>query len=314
MKKRLLFRKAAAAVLFALLLLSASGGKSARADMIYEPYESEFYYEHYDECSLVDEGWEINASGGVRMMEDPESDKIVYTFDTVGERIRVYVIYHPEMGSDWAYTDFYTSGKVYSGWIPKALLWKTYSGEDFRRDYAKEIREAENEVGWKDTDRVLFYSYPGSSSFSSMDKDEEFYRDPVPTSLEFTDEQGRKWGYVGYYYLEEGWILLTNPGLGPEEIWPDGGPERDTRAREYYEIVYNEDSTEIRVTDEQPQKEKEEPESPTGTPEPSVSPLPAPGSANKIPLWVIPVGIAGILAVSAAVVLTVVLRKKGGEK
>lgn len=325
MKMKLLYRKATASVLLLLLLLSASGVKGVRADVLYEPYESDFYYEHYDECRTVDETWEINAAGGVRMMKDPESDKVIYTFETVGERMRVYVFYQPEEGGDWAYTDFYTSGKVYSGWIPKALLWKTYRGDDFRADYSSKFTEADNEVGWKGIDRVLFYDYPGSSSYSIWEKDEEFYPDPVHTYLEFTDEQGRKWGYVSYYYMEQGWILLEHPDLGPEEIWPDGVPERDTRNREYYEIVYNEDSTEVRVIEKPIAEEikgsgnSESPtgnptESPTETPEPTVSPVPAPGPEKQIPGWVIPVGIAGILAVSAAILLAVVLKKKGGEK
>ena len=57
---------AALALALALLLPALS----ARADEIYEPYDSDFYVEHSQDCTYEEELYEINASGGVRMMAE----------------------------------------------------------------------------------------------------------------------------------------------------------------------------------------------------------------------------------------------------
>lgn len=329
------FRKAGILAAFMLMLTALIPAVPVGADEIYEPYDSDFYMAHSDECYYEDEIWETNAAG-LRIMEDPESDTVIYEFGEIGSRMWIYYIYRNPNGGDWGYTEYYLDGSFYNGWIPMSLLWKGYNNAMFRADYADSISRKLNQVSVTsdgEKQKVYFYSYPGSR-FASFEEymTESLQEEPIQTDEVFTDEEGRKWGYVSYYYQSEGWICLESPDLDYDALWPDGAPERDKRERTFYEIVYNEDSTEVREIPD-PEKETEATgtaeetddsdtaEKPTET-ETETNPAkteesivtPEPVRSFRLARFAVPAAVAAVAAVSAAIVLIVVLRRKKQQK
>ena len=323
---------AALALVLALLLPALS----ARADEIYEPYDSDFYVEHSQDCTYEEELYEINASGGVRMMEDPESDTVIYEFGEIGTRLWIYWIYNNPEGGSWGYTEYYTDGSRYMGWIPMGLLWASYTSDMFYSDYRSEIYEKRNTVSVTskdETQRVYYFEYPGSTIGGYDEYETEFLKDdPIVTNSEFTDEEGRKWGYVGYYYLDSGWVCLESPDLDVKDLWPSGAPERDKRVRTTYEMIYHEDSSEVREIENsetadskdteadstetlessaETSEEKTEPviETIPSKTEESTGPVP-PLPGSRVLRWGIVAAVVAVVAVSAGIVLLVILRRK----
>ena len=331
---RRMLRAAAAALTAGILFFLP--GLPAGADVIYEP-EDEFYAEHSKDCTKEEKTWETNAYGGIRMLAEPDSDEIVYEFNEPGIRMWVYYIYHNPKGGEWAYTEYYHDGNFYKGWLPTNLLWRSYSTESFLRDYGGDITEEQNLVnGENGEDTVYFYLWPGSTIAEKVEfTDGGLQNEPVGTYLAYTDEKGRKWGYVDYWYGHYGWICLETPDLAAEDLWPEGAPERDSRERTVLDIVYLEDSTEIKEHTESSSptagsSEKEETETassslPVGSSEKEETEAvktrdadesteetagPLPGPAKSLPLWAIPAAAGTLLAVTAAILLAVLIKKK----
>ena len=189
---------------------------------------------------------------------------------------------------------------------------------------------------------ILFYTYPGS---------DDSYRVQVAGGdwmpgywLTYEDEKGRTWGCVDYYYAQSGWVCIDEPQAGPEELWPEGLPKIDPRERKTYEIVYHEDSTEIRenpeaVTSKETTASEEESstsaeessssaeESSTSAEESSSSAEESSSSAEesseetsgeppkdpssfRFSGWMIALPVAGVVIVTGAILLAVLLRKK----
>ena len=342
------WRRMTALLVILAVLIPGMRALPAKADVIYEPEDDVFYAKHRSECHRADEAWEINARGGVRLMESPESDTVVYEFEEIGTRVWLYVIYDNPAGGSWGYTEYLKNSEWKRGWIPMNLLWKSYDHGMFIQDYADRISSKENTVPAVqkgDTQDVYFYTYPGSSEYfvQSLTK-EALENDPINTSSEFTDEEGRKWGYIGYYYAMKGWICLDQPNRGFEALWPDGAPERDPRTRTYYEVAYGEDETQVaEISDpDAPASDAEtggsDPELPSGETDETIRPTeearspaeseesvkpsetrekpqetagdPASGLSVKRNLWLLPAAIAAVSVISAAIVLIVIIRKK----
>ncbi len=337
----------AAAVLPVLLaLIFLTSALPVKADVIYEPYGDDFYAEHAGECRIVDEGWEINARGA-RMMESPESDRAVYEFDTIGTRIWLYAVYDNPKGGSWGYTEYYKDGDMTSGWIPMGLLWKGYDHEKFTSDYAASISQKRNTVpvvSKEDSQKVYFYAYPGSPYYSMYELNtEDLQDDPIYTDVEYKDEEGRKWGYVSYYYQMKGWICLDYPDRDFDALWPSGAPDYDNRNRKYYEVTYRENESEVaEIPDpdgtvsasEEGSRASKEPGGTVYSVEPGESEetvrpteqsrdpaetennleettaAPSPGPSGEKLRFVIPAAIAGVAVISAAIVLIVIFGKK----
>ncbi len=338
-KKRHGERRRTAAVLPILLaLLLGVFALPAHADIIYEPYDDDFYAEHAEECRTEDTAWEINARG-LRMMESPESDRAVYEFDEIGTRVWIYVIYNDPEGGSWGYTEYYNNGRT-CGWIPMNLLWKGYDHDKFSSDHASEISQKSNTVPVVtkgDSQEVYFYVYPGSPYYSVHELSlEQLEDDPIRTNLEYTDEEGRKWGYIGYYYLMEGWICLDHPDKDFDTLWPSGAPDFDSRSRKYYEVTYRENESEVaEISDpdekvspsEEGSRVPKEPDGTTAANEPAeteetlkpateeekntetTEALPQAVSNEKL-RFAIPAAIAGVAVISAAAVMIFIFRRK----
>ena len=111
-------------------------------------------------------------------------------------------------------------------------LYLRYDNAAFREDFGDKV---ESEIGQLDSSYEektgYFWRYPGS------DSGEEFKIDTnhLQYNATFVDEEGRTWGYVGYYFgRQNSWICVHEPTATFEELYPEGAPVRDTSVMEEY--------------------------------------------------------------------------------
>lgn len=98
-------------LLFCLFLLAALS-VPALADLIWEPSDS-FYFEHFDECSLIDLSYTTTAD--TALYESPEDASVVAVFPA-GEEIWVSCVWTDAEGDEWGYVELYNEGWT-QGWM-----------------------------------------------------------------------------------------------------------------------------------------------------------------------------------------------------
>ncbi len=328
-------------ILLCLIVIVGIFSMPVRADEVYEPFWTDFYYDHIEDIDEVEEIWEINAEGGVRLMYEPDSDETIYTFDEIGTRLWLYAIYtDPDTGNQWGYTDYYAGDyTLQSGWIPMKLLWKSYGFDDFFAEYRSEIRTENGGFLPDKTTAVHFYEYPGGRETYAAETDPE-NMEPIPYSSVYMDGQDRKWCMIRYWLgTRDCWFCFDAPEASYEELWPKGAPETDRRERIYYSVTYSEnesavaeipepsrtenttettetaaetDSTEAGEKTTETETEEEStrvPETENRT-EATEAPVSRPDPVKRLPRWIIPAAVAGVLAVTAAVLLLILIGRK----
>lgn len=190
-----------------------SQAQSVKADLIIEP-DNRFYEKHKDECTYITRWYKAN--GDISTWEAPNSAAKSGTIKD-GERIHVLFIYTDRNGVDWG---------VQSGeseeWILMADTILIYDSKQFMEDYADKITEESVEVIPEGTE-LIFWTYPQSgeirTEINALDNELEI-------TTFFTDNEGRKWGYCGYYRgNRDVWVCLSdlnNPDISakksPSEI------------------------------------------------------------------------------------------------
>ena len=109
-----------------------------------------------------------------------------------------------------------------------------YDYISFKQEYGAEFVQ---ESGMLDEEyrgqKVRFWSYPGAKNGGyemEIFADDEWL--PEYNQV-FIDEEGHKWGYIGYYYgIKNKWVCLDNATASAEELYPNGIPERGTETTE----------------------------------------------------------------------------------
>jgi len=196
MKKMILFILAA---LFALALSAP-----ALADGIWEPDYDEFFFRHRDECVYTDAHYEAQSDSAV--YETPERDSVV---TTIPAGTVVYIGYTWTSDTTWGYCEY--SGE--SGWVELGDFRKLYDASDFRAEHAEELTEAGGTVSLAENAAVVLWAFPGSGEIvERIDSAEWDWADDPAYYETYTDEEGRAWGHVNYFYALSGWICLDEPG------------------------------------------------------------------------------------------------------
>lgn len=198
------------------------------ADVLYIP-EDPFLEDYMDESQRMDRSY--RALTEVTVYESPESAKEMGTLPT-GESVFIYYVFTDEGGNDWGYCERYTPETydlAFSGWLPMAYMELVYDYISFNEDYGHTFQSLDK-VGqlpeeYRD-DVVMFWNYPGSETGDSFDM-AAWGGDYLPEyDTVYQDNQGRSWGYVGYYYgRKHFWICLDDPTADFETLYPTGAPE-----------------------------------------------------------------------------------------
>lgn len=188
--------------LFLCILLLSALAAPALADVIWEP-ENDFYFSHMDECERVDAYYEAQTDADVQKSPTQSASK-----GTIlrGEEVYVYYDWH-----GWGYVEFAEAGVWTGGWVDLGSFRRLYGADDFLAAHEAEFTQETGSVSRADGERIVLWTFPGSGETAGViDDGFDWADDPAYQSV-WTDEAGRQWGRVGYYYGMRGWICLTDP-------------------------------------------------------------------------------------------------------
>lgn len=211
-----------------ILVFWLLGVVQVKADVIWEPYGNDFYMEHSTECEYVNRSYTTNGpTGSVIVYVSPENAEQVLTLEN-GMKVQVSFTYTDSDGIVWGvYENFETDE---TGWLPMDYMEVVYDYISFEEEFGTEITATEGTLSEECRGTtVYFYNYPGAETCIEFSVQEDQENLPIYRSL-FVDEEGRSWGYFGYYYgVKNKWICLDNPSATFEELYPNGAPARGSQ-------------------------------------------------------------------------------------
>lgn len=184
-------------LVFAVLLLLPS---AVAADVILEP-ENGFFRTHRNECRLRD--------GRTYLTNGPDGSLNAYTAPggTVSKALQNGTGFYCQ----WTYTDrdgnVWGFSEAYDAWVPLGYTLVQYDFIAFAEDHRNAITYNREQLAIEGESACL-YPYPGGPNPFVMDG----LQGTVPSQC-YTDEQGRRWGFISYIYgLRNYWVCLDDPG------------------------------------------------------------------------------------------------------
>lgn len=192
-----------------------------KADTVWEPND-DFYTKHAQECEYEGCAYQTNAKEGyVTVYEAPNSGKEVGKIKN-GKSFYVGFTWTDNSGAKWGVVDLWghepENGEIYAdrelsnGWVLLENMAPVYNEGDFRREHETEFAEYTDEMqGYEIENGIQLWEYPGAATPIGEIKsymspgDEPFY------DMLYTDEEGRRWTYIGYYYIQKGWVCIDDP-------------------------------------------------------------------------------------------------------
>ena len=186
----------------------------AFADIMWEPYGNGFYESRREEMEYENRGYLTNGEKGyVTVREAPDSLVEVVNLPN-GTYFNVGQIWTDKGGSQWAvgYHMVHTEDgfKDYTGWVPLSELALIYDYTAFEEDHGSEF--AEYDGSGDHLAEVFLYSYPGGVCSHSLIESPEYMTFAESFNHLYTDENGRRWTFVGYYMgRQNGWVCIDDP-------------------------------------------------------------------------------------------------------
>lgn len=179
----------------------------ASADLIWEPEDS-FYERHRNECTYVGRRYELAGYDGTVSVWSAPGGKVVETAPN-GERATVQFRWSGG-GVDWGYVYGYSGNRDDGGWVPMDDLSLVYDSVQFGKDHEAEIVSGDPVP--VDFDSAVLYGYPGGPAGRVLEEDAAYMPFSEVFSNTYTDENGLRWGYVGYYMgRQNNWVCLDDP-------------------------------------------------------------------------------------------------------
>ena len=209
--------------LLIVMLLCCSMVLPAAADILWEPYDNDYYMsKSYDTFTNVGRTYYVPDGMTVNFYESPESGKLIKTVDA---GTRIYVGYSREIGGEiwgvgYPYGDWETEG-----WFRLGRLQLEYDHDSFCTAFSEQIEQVSGSIdATKLTAPVLSWTYPGSGvNDTTLDCiwEEVRYNDgKLEYHQLYTDPDGGQWGYVGYFMGHCGWIYLDDLHTETPPIFP----------------------------------------------------------------------------------------------
>lgn len=202
------------------LMLVLSLALPASADILWEPYQNSYY--DYEACETVARRYVVPDGMTVNLYSAPEGGTLLETMEA---GTRIYVGFRQEVDGEVWGVGYPLGRETYTeGWFRLGRLQREYDHEQFMEDHDVASEEGAVSTDYEVQDRIYTWTYPGSGlsdgEISAIDPD---YNDGKLTyRYVYTDPDGGRWGYVGYYMGRYGWIYLDdlenpNPPQFPQE-------------------------------------------------------------------------------------------------
>ncbi|MCL2671846.1 MAG: hypothetical protein FWF10_07405 [Clostridiales bacterium] len=195
-------------ILFGLLLLPAM----ARADVLIEPWDNDFYDSHRSDCVYEGRMYYANGTDGfVSFRSAPGSARETLAVEN-GERLFIQFTYAYE-GEYWGVTEVYNdNGRPTSGWAPMEQLALVYDSTAFASEYGSEFYTYSGDYdALAAPDEVILWTWPGSGEIHSR-MDAGYFAEGYEFEHAYTDAEGREWGYIGYWMgRRNAWVCIDAP-------------------------------------------------------------------------------------------------------
>ena len=187
-----------------VVLFGAMLGKNmVYADVITEP-EDDFYNSHASECIYNnDRCYAAKGTDGTTAGYTKPNGSINCKLDE-GYVVSISYIYTSD-GVEWGLCDNVDS--IGCVWFKMADLTLGYDGTAFKEDFGDSFGDSVT-VNVTQGTVIHFWSFPGSENINSSI--EAFQDDEISCAYSYTDADGNVWGYIGYYYINNGWIFISD--------------------------------------------------------------------------------------------------------
>ena len=193
------------------------------ADVIFEPQDS-FYWEHRGECQYINRAYYADGPENVAVVyRSPESAAVVERVAN-GEPLWISYTYEDADGFVWGYCE-YNGQESWTGWIPMDYLLLKYDSRCFREEFADRLVTESGTLESAEGE-IRFWDYPGSMDSVAFTVEWDYAPEYQET---FTDDAGRKWGYVGYHMgLRDVWLCLDAPTADYRTLYTEHEPQAVT--------------------------------------------------------------------------------------
>lgn len=210
---------------FCILLVLVLTVVSVSADILWEPYDNNYYNNAgYENFSYMNRTYVVPEGTTANLYKNPETGGLI---KTCSAGTRLYIGPYAEINGEiwaagYAYSDFENEG-----WVRLNRLQLEYSTEEFMKDYSEQISSEPAVFDTADLNgEIPSWTFPGSGiqqRILTFTGEAMGYNDgKLECTVVYTDPAGNRWGYVGYYMGRTGWIYLedlyaTEP---PIQIYP----------------------------------------------------------------------------------------------
>jgi len=202
-----------------ILAMSAALTGAAMADIAYEPEDS-FYRKHFSGCEYENRSYYTNGEEGyVLVCSVPGGSSrtaipnggvyyVSYTYEEKGESWGCIEYDEATLENSGPWQENSTSGSV-----EMSQMKAEHDSAWFEEVYGEAIVSGTEKLEIGRDSHALGYKYPGSGIV--VDEignytNEEFIT--VDFSTLYTDAQGLKWGYLGYFFGHRNiWVCLSEP-------------------------------------------------------------------------------------------------------
>ena len=207
------------------LLLSLGMILPVSADILWEPYNNDYYMNDYESCDVIARNYVVPDGMTVNFYHNPETGGLI---DTLEAGTRLYVGFSKKVdGEIWGVG--YPIGDWESeGWFRLGRLQLEYDHEAFMEDHKDEVSGTTDFLdATQFTAPLPTWTYPGSGKIDiTLDCEWEkvgFNDGKMEYRYTYTDPDGGQWGYVGYFMGHCGWIYLDDlytetPPTFPQEM------------------------------------------------------------------------------------------------
>ena len=203
--------------LLTALTLAFALAVTASADVLWEPTDVNYDYE---KSETVTRTYYVPDGMTVNLYKSPNGGTLIKTLEA---GTRVYVGFRQEVGGEVWGVGYPEGDYQNEGWFRLGRLQLEYDNEEFLKDH--EVSEQEGSItDYKIQDQIYTWTYPGSGILDrTIPEISTTYNDgKLEYRCVYTDPDGGRWGYVGYYMGRCGWIYLDdlenpNPPQFPQE-------------------------------------------------------------------------------------------------
>ena len=198
---------------FALLLVLLVFVLPASADVLWEPYENQYYSNaDYRDFTYLGQTYFVPDGMTANIYKNPETGGLIITY---AAGTRIYIGPSIEIdGELWGCGYVYGPNDI-EGWVRLNRLQKEYSNADFLEDYAAQISYDPVILDTTELNgEIPSWTFPGSGipqrTLTFTGEFVEYNEGKLECHTIYTDAEGHRWGLVGYYMGPTGWIYLED--------------------------------------------------------------------------------------------------------